>query len=164
MLLFLLPLLAVTGDGIPETPTAPPRLTCDTPAGLTALLANGVLDQRGLVGLRLHPPGLPGHAEESLEAWSFRGRSRVALLIQLPEAVLPASRIFRATLRASSPRSELKVVGVLQLAPTPTEPDTRVVVEAEAEFRDARGVYTLELQDAEGQRLLVLTRVRFPPL
>lgn len=159
MLLFLLPLLATADAGTPEAPQ-----TCQPLVGISEMLSEGLLDQRGIKTLRLHAPGLPAPASDAgiHHIVSFRSFQRVALLIEFSEGASLSGRAFRATLSAPGLQA-LTIVQVLQVDPTPESEKTRIIVEAPARVAEARGVYTLELQDAEGRQLLVLPGVRFPP-
>ncbi|RKH49894.1 DUF2381 family protein [Corallococcus llansteffanensis] len=159
MLLFLLPLLATADAVAPEPPQ-----TCQPLVGISTLLSEGLLDRRGIKTLRLQVPDPPAPASEAgiLHIGSFRSVQRVALLIEFSEGASLSGRPFRATLSAPGLQA-LTVVQVLQVDPTPEYEKTRIIVEAAATVTNARGVYTLELQDAEGRRLLVLPGVRFPP-
>lgn len=154
MLLFLLPLLAIADAGDPEPPQ-----TCQPFVGISALLAHGLLDQRGVQALTLL---VPASEAGILHIRSFRSSQRVALLIEFSEGASLSGRSFRATLSTPGLQA-LTVVQVLQIDPASETEKTRIIVEATARVAEARGVYTLELQDAEGTRLLVLPGVRFPP-
>ncbi|WP_158620129.1 DUF2381 family protein [Corallococcus sicarius] len=132
--------------------------------GISALLSEGLLDQRGVQPLTLVVPAPPVPASEAgiLHIGSFRSFQRVAVLIEFSEGASLPGRAFRATLSAPGLQT-LTVVQVLQIDATPESEKARIIVEAAATVTSARGVYTLELQDAEGQRLLILPGVRFPP-
>ncbi|WP_374268716.1 hypothetical protein [Corallococcus sp. RDP092CA] len=70
-----------------------------------------------------------------------------------------------AKARLSGPHHQtVKVVEVMEVTPDSEGGVTQIIVEAEAQPLEARGIYTLELQDAEGTRLLVLPGVRFPSI
>ena len=158
MLLFLLPLLA-TADAV-----TPEAQTCRNLVGVSALLSERLLDERGVQAQKLlaPAPSFPAIEPGLLLVRSFRSSQRVALLIEFSEEVSLSGRPFRASLSAPGLQA-LTVVQVLQVDPASSSEMTRVIVEATATVTSARGVYTLELQDAEGQRLLVLPGVRFPP-
>ncbi|RKG98190.1 DUF2381 family protein [Corallococcus sp. CA053C] len=159
MLLFLLPLLATAEAAAPE-----PQPTCPLLVGISTLLAERLLDQRGVQALQLlvPAPSFPAIEPGLLQVRSFRSFQRVAVLIELAEEVSLSGRPFRAILSAPGLQT-LTVVQVLQIDPKSESEKARIIVEATAKVAEARSVYTLELQDAEGRRLLVLPGVRFPP-
>lgn len=159
MILFLLPLLATADVVVPEPPQ-----TCQPLVGISALLSEGLLDQRGIKALKVSAaaPSFPAIETGLLQVRSFRSFQRVALLIEFTEGASLSGRPFQASLSAPGLQA-LMVVQVLQVDPAQENEKTRIIVEAAATMTSARGVYTLELQDAEGRRLLVLPGVRFPP-
>jgi hypothetical protein len=149
VLLVLLSILAVSDGGTSE-------LLRDRPPGLTTLLAEGLMDQRGIRVLALSQG-----SSDVIGATGFRSHNRVALYIKLAAGSLPANSIVRASLADSNTRP-LKILNVLQLEPSVKEPTIRVIVEAEADSVKVRESYTMELQNEEGQPLIVLKEMRFP--
>lgn len=165
MPLFLLPLLAAMDVVVSGAPDPNPPQACHAVLGLTAMLSDALMDQQGVKGVQFSVPGPSSTAmeAETFQARSFRSLRRVALLIEVPDGMSLSGRVSHASLR--TPRLQaLRVVQVLQLDPTAEDDKTRIIVEAAAALTEAHGVYTLELQDAEGTRLLVLPGVRFPDL
>ncbi|WP_223641247.1 DUF2381 family protein [Corallococcus sp. EGB] len=158
MLLFLLPFLAAADGGV-SGDTAP--LLSEQPCpdvGLAAMLSTKLLDQRGVQTLQLDAPEM-GLAGAEFQVRSFRSVHRVAVQLEFSGRTALTGRAARASLRGPSHQT-LRVVEVLEVVSG--SETARIIVEAEARPLEARGVYTLELQDAEGTPLLVLPGVRFP--
>ncbi|MFP2898399.1 hypothetical protein [Corallococcus sp. 4LFB] len=158
MLLFLLSFLAAADGGVSADAATPlPEQVCPD-VGLAAMLSNTTLDQRGVMALELR--GLP---DAAFQVRSFRSASRVAVQLELSGPTPLSGKVARASLMGPN-HQPLRIVEVMEVAPDSEDGIARIIVEAEAQSREARGVYTLELQDAEGTRLLVLPGVRFPSI
>nr|WP_253899858.1 DUF2381 family protein [Corallococcus carmarthensis] len=156
--MFLLPFLAAADGGMSADAATPlPEQVCPD-VGLAALLSEKILDQRGV-----KPLALKGLLGAEFQVRGFRSASRVAVQLEFSGPTPLSGKIARASL--SSPNHQtLRVVEVAEVAPDTEGGTSQIIVEAEAEPQEARGVYTLELQDAEGTRLLVLPGVRFPSI
>ncbi|NOK39271.1 DUF2381 family protein [Corallococcus exercitus] len=160
MLLFLIPFLAAADGGVPDDAATPlPAQVCPD-VGLAAMLSAEILGQGGVQTLELKGPD-PGPSGPEFQFRSFRSARRVAVQLEFPGRLPLSGRVARASLSGPNHQT-LSVVEVIEVAPDPEDGIARIIVEAEAQPREARGVYTLELQDAEGTRLLVLPGVRFP--
>lgn len=162
MLLFLLPFLAAADGGVSDDTVTPhPEQVCPD-VGLTTMLSKLLLDQRGIQTLELK--GLEsGPSRAEFQVRSFRSTQRVAVQLEFAGRTTLPGRVSRASFRGPNHQT-LKVVEVVEVAPAAEDGTARIIVEAEAQLRDVRGVYTLELQDAEGTQLLVLPGVRFPSI
>ncbi|NOJ98562.1 DUF2381 family protein [Corallococcus coralloides] len=158
MLLFLLPFLAAADGGVSDDAPAPlPEQVCPG-VGLATMLSKQLLDQRGAQTLELK--GLSG---AEFQVRSFRSAGRVAVQLEFSGRTFLPSKAAKASLSGPNHQA-LRVVEVIEVAPAPEDGIARIIVEIEAQPREARGVYTLELQDAEGTKLLVLPGVRFPSI
>ncbi|NRD66779.1 DUF2381 family protein [Corallococcus exiguus] len=155
MLLFLLPFLATADGGVSDKPACPD-------VGLAVLLSEKVLGQGGVQALEMEEP-VTGPSGTEFRVRSFRSARRVAVQLEFSGGMPLSSRAVRASLIGPNHQA-LKIVEVIEVALGSEDGTARIIVEAEAQPREARGVYTLELQDAEGTRLLVLPRVRFPSI
>ncbi|WP_375755923.1 hypothetical protein [Corallococcus exercitus] len=155
MLLFLLPFLAAADGGVADAATPLPEQVCPD-VGLAAMLSKTLLDQRGVKTLELKGP-----SGAEFQVRIFRSASRVAVQLEFSGPLPLSGKVAKASLNGPNHQT-LRVVEVMEVAPNAEDGTARIIVEAEAEPREARGVYTLELQDAEGTRLLVLPGVRFP--
>ncbi|RYZ16561.1 MAG: DUF2381 family protein [Myxococcaceae bacterium] len=159
MLLLLIPLLTSAEAMADDVPAPTPQQTCHASAELTLLLSEGLIDGRGLKILQ--SANGPIHEEGAPRVRSFRAARRVALIVELPEGSSPPGGALRASLTAPGLQS-LEVLKVLQVAPRSASDRAWIIVEASALPIEGRGVYTLELLDAEGTRFLALPGVRFP--
>lgn len=132
---------------------------------LSALLSSGILDAQGVTALRLDAleSTSPVNDKAGLQVRSFRSSQRIAVLIELPEGASLPDKDLRASLSAPRPQV-LPALQVLQFPPSSTSERARIIVEAPASVAEARGIYTLELLDADGTRFLILPGVRFPNL
>ncbi|NNC07138.1 DUF2381 family protein [Corallococcus exiguus] len=163
MLLFLLPFLAAADGGVSHDDAAipPPAQVC-VDVGLSVMLAEKMLDQRGVQTLDLKGPET-GSSGAEFQFMSFRSARRVAVQLKFSGRTFLSGKAAKASL--SGPNHQvLRVVEVREVAPESETEAARIIVEAEAQAHEARGVYTLELQDAEGTKLLVLPGVRFPSI
>lgn len=163
MLLFLLPFLAAADGGVSNDDAAipPPEQVC-ADVGLSAMLAETSLDQRGVQTLELKGPET-GFSGAEFQFMSFRSARRVAVQLRFSGRTPLSGKAAKASLSGPNHQT-LRVVEVLDVVPESGTEATQIIVEAEAQAHEARGVYTLEIQDAEGTRLLVLPGVRFPPI
>ncbi|WP_158616325.1 MULTISPECIES: DUF2381 family protein [Corallococcus] len=150
MLLFLLPFLAAADGGVSDKQACPD-------VGLAVLLSEKTLGQGGVQTLDMDDP------VTGLRFRSFRSMRRVAVLLEFAGGVPLSGSVTHAVLRGPN-QQLLKVVEVIEAAPDSEGGPARIIVEAEAQPREARGIHTLELQDAEGTQLLVLPGVRFPSI
>lgn len=134
------------------------------PQGLAGLLSMGRLgsgrvEDIDLVQTISRGPGL---AVPVRQAYSYRSALRLAVDVSLgfPEGGQP----WKATGAALRDRSgkELNVLQVWQVAPTSSEKNVRVIVEAEATPDPVRGPFTLKLWEADGPRTVTLGNVTFP--
>ncbi|GMU02346.1 hypothetical protein KH5H1_64660 [Corallococcus caeni] len=158
MLLFLLPFLAAADGGVSADAVTPlPDQVCPV-VGLAAMLSKTTLDQRGVKALELR--GLSG---VEFQVRSFRSARRVSVQLEFSGPMPLSGKVARASLMGPN-HQPLTIVEVIEVAPAPEDGIARIIVEAEAQPREAHGVYTLELQDAEGTRLLVQPGVRFPSI
>lgn len=155
MLLFLLPFLAAADGGVSDQQACPD-------VGLAVLLSEQILGQGGVQTLAREEPAT-GPSGGEFRVRSFRSASRVAVQLMFSGGVPLSGKATRAVLSGPNHQT-LKVVEVIERAPDSEIGSARIIVEAEALPREARGVYTLELQDEEGTRLLVLPGVRFPSI
>ncbi|MBZ4330977.1 DUF2381 family protein [Corallococcus interemptor] len=158
MLLFLLPFLAVADGGTSGDAVIPPPEQVCPDVGLAAMLSAALLEQRGVQALQLEGPSNAG-----FQVRTFRSARRVAVQLEFPGSTLLPGTVTRAILGGSNHQT-LRVVEVIEVPPRSEARTARIIVEAEAQLREARGVYTLELQDAAGTQLLVLPGVRFPTI
>ncbi|AFE03408.1 hypothetical protein COCOR_00311 [Corallococcus coralloides DSM 2259] len=162
MLLFLLPFLAAADGGMSDDAATPlPEQVC-ADIGLSAMLAEMILDQRGVQMLELRGPET-GSSGAEFHFMSFRSARRVAVQLKFFGRTPLPGKAAKASLHGPNHQT-LRVVGVVEVAPDAEDGTVRIIVEAEAQAHEARGVYTLELQDAEGTKLLVLPGVRFPSI
>ncbi|RKG58412.1 DUF2381 family protein [Corallococcus sp. CA054B] len=163
MLLFLLPFLAAADGGVSDddTATPPPEQVC-ADVGLSTMLAETILDQRGVQTLELKGPET-GSSGAEFQSISFRSARRVAVRLEFSGRSSLSGKAAKASLSGPNHQT-LRVVEVLDVASESGTETAQIIVEAEAQAHEARGVYTLELQDAEGTRLLVLPGVRFPSI
>ncbi|MGE6757263.1 hypothetical protein ACQKGO_04545 [Corallococcus interemptor] len=150
MLLFLFPFLAAADGGVPDKQACPD-------VGLAVLLSERVVGQGGVQTLELERP------VTGFRVRSFRSVRRVAVLLEFSGGMPLSGGVTHAVLRGPNQQT-VKVVEVIEAAPDSEGGPARIIVEAEAQPREARGLYTLELQDAEGTQLLVLPGVRFPSI
>ncbi|RYZ14518.1 MAG: DUF2381 family protein [Myxococcaceae bacterium] len=158
VLLFLLPFLAAADGGVSNDAATPlPEQVC-VDVGLAAMLSKALLDQRGAKAFELK-----GSSGAEFQVRAFRSARRVAVQLEFSGRVPLPRRVVRASLSGPNHQT-LRVMEVIEVNPDSEDGTARIIVEAEAESREARGVYTLELQDMEGTRLLVLPGVRFPSI
>nr|WP_253895746.1 DUF2381 family protein [Corallococcus exercitus] len=156
--MFLLPFLAAADGGVSADAATPlPEQVCPD-VGLAAMLSKKFLDQRGV-----KPLGLKELAGAEFQVRSFRSALRVAVQLEFSGPTPLSGKVARASLMGPN-HQPLRIVEVIEVAPDPEDGIARIIVEAEAQPREARGVFTLEFQDAEGTRLLVLPGVRFPSI
>ncbi|MBN9681105.1 MULTISPECIES: DUF2381 family protein [unclassified Corallococcus] len=162
MLLFLLPFLAAADGGVSDdTATLLSEQSCPD-VGLAAILSTAVLGQGGVQTLQLKAPET-GASGAMFQVRSFRSARRVAVQLEFSVRTPLPSKAAKASLRGPNHQT-LRVVEVLEVASGSEAESAQIIVEAEAQSQEARGVYTLELQDAEGAKLLVLPGVRFPSI
>ncbi|WP_434301353.1 hypothetical protein [Corallococcus exiguus] len=155
MLLFLVPLLAAADGGVSDKQACPD-------VGLAVLLSEKILGQGGVQTLEMEELVTSPSGGE-FRVRSFRSVRRVAVQLEFSGGMPLSGRVTRASF--SGPKNQtLKIVEVIEVAPDSEDGIARIIVEAEAQPREARGVYTLEFQDAEGTRLLILPGVRFPSI
>ncbi|RKH55431.1 DUF2381 family protein [Corallococcus aberystwythensis] len=162
MLLFLLPLLAAADGGVPDDAAIPVSERACPDVGLTAMLSEALLDQKGVRTLQLKTPETDS-SDAMFQVRTFRSALRVAVQLEFSGRTSLSGKVSRASLSGPNQQT-LRVVAARQLDPTSEAETARIIVEAEALTLEARGIYTLELQDAEGTRLLVLPGVRFPSI
>lgn len=155
MLLFLLPFLAAADGGVSDKRACPD-------VGLAVLLSEKILGQGGIETLEMEGP-VTVLSGAKFRVRSFRSARRVAVQLEFPGRMPLSGRVTRVSFNGPE-HHPLKVVEVIEVAPDSEDGIARIIVEAEAQPREARGVYTLELQDAEGTKLLVLPGVRFPSI
>ncbi|MHA7627438.1 hypothetical protein [Corallococcus sp. M7] len=158
MLLFLLPFLAAADGGVSGDAATPLPVQVCPDAGLATMLSTEILEQRGVQTLELKGP-----SDTDFQVRSFRSARRIAVQLEFPGRMPLPSRVARASLSGPNHQT-LKVVEVIEVDPRSEARTAQIIVEAEAQPQEARGVYTLELQDAEGTKLLVLPGVRFPSI
>nr|WP_242589093.1 DUF2381 family protein [Corallococcus macrosporus] len=152
--MLLIPLLAAAHGGVCDEDCAS--------AGLTAMLSEDLLDQKGVRALEVKTSEATS-SDPMFQVRTFRSVLRVAVQLEFPGRTSLPGKVSKASL--SGPKQQaLRVVATRQLDPTSEAGTARIIVEAEATVLEAGGVYTLELQDPEGTRLLVLPGVRFPSL
>jgi hypothetical protein len=155
VLLFLLPFLAAADGGASD------KQACSD-VGLAVLLSENILGQGGVQTLEMEEP-ITGPSGAVFRVRSFRSVSRIAVQLEFSGGIPLSGKAAKAVLRGPNHQT-LKVVEVIERNPDSEIGSARIIVEAEAQPREARGVYTLEIQDAEGTRLLVLPGVRFPSI
>nr|WP_253903440.1 DUF2381 family protein [Corallococcus exiguus] len=156
--MLLLPFLAAADGGVSNDAATPlPEQVCPD-MGLATMLSKKILDQRGVQTLELK--GLLG---TEFQVRSFRSVRRIAVQLEFSGRTSLPGKAAKASLSGPSHQT-LRVMEVVEVAPDSENGIAWIIVEAEAQSREARGVYTLELQDAEGTRLLVLPGVRFPSI
>ena len=155
MLLFLLPFLATADGGVSDKQACPD-------VGLAVLLSEKILGQGGVKTLDMEEP-VTGSSGVRFRVRSFRSARRVAVQLEFPGGIPLSGGATHAVLRGPNQQT-LMVVEVIEAAPDSEGGPARIIVEAEAQPREARGLHTLELQDAEGTQLLVLPGVRFPSI
>ncbi|HEX8824734.1 MAG TPA: DUF2381 family protein [Archangium sp.] len=127
---------------------------CSGQGGLTGLIENGWLGEKGVIARRL--PMVAQRPEDSLAVWtgiSYRavgpkGRGRVAVELELRNRGTVAWRPKGAAL-VGSKREELTGLTVWLLEPIPPGKLGRIVVELDATESEARGTYTLKLWAGE---------------
>jgi uncharacterized protein (TIGR02268 family) len=141
-----------------ETFHADRTKSCE-PESLTGLLRSGVMDTRGVlsrdlgVGIKLNM----GISARVVGGVTYRSAQRVALRLEvhLSEADAP----WKMESVALEPGLHLREVWPL----TPLPPGLSVIlIEADAEWKEAQGEYALELREAGGDRSIVLEGVQFP--
>nr|WP_249347276.1 DUF2381 family protein [Corallococcus exiguus] len=150
--MFLIPFLAAT-------PLS--EQTCSD-VGLAAMLSEALLDQKGVRTLQLKAPEVSS-LDAMFQVRTFRSARRVAVQLEFSGRTPLPGKAAKASLSGPNHQT-LRVVEVREVVPEPGTEAAQIIVEAEAQAREARGVYTLELLDAEGTRLLVLPRVQFPSI
>nr|WP_242594447.1 DUF2381 family protein [Corallococcus exiguus] len=153
--MFLLPFLAAADGVVSDKPACPN-------VGLAALLSEKILRQGGVQTLEMEEP-VTGPSGTMFRVRSFRSASRVAVQLEFSGGMPLSGKATRAVLSGPNHQA-LKVVEVIEREPDSEIGAARIIVEAEAQPREARGVFTLELQDAEGTRLLVVPGVKFPSI
>ncbi|CAM4526147.1 DUF2381 family protein [Corallococcus exiguus] len=155
MLLFLVPFLAAADGGASD------KQAC-TDVGLAVLLSEKILGQGGVQTLEMEEL-VTSPSGGDFRVRSFRSVRRVAVQLEFSGGMPLSGKATRAVLSGPNHQA-LKVVEVIERDPDSEIGSAMIIVEAEAQPREARGVYTLELLDAEGTRLLVLPGVRFPSI
>lgn len=137
-----------------------------SPEGLIGLLASRIVGEKGVVAARLELkvlPSLNNALAEMVQGYGYRSGTRVVveLFIKLPPGQEPWTA-GQAELVGSGRRA-LRVLRTWQRGPIGADTeDNRVWVEAEATTTETRGTFTLKVWEAQGQRSITVTGVRFP--
>ncbi|WP_211487157.1 DUF2381 family protein [Corallococcus exiguus] len=140
------------------------RAERSAPQGLAGLLSMGKVGSGGVEDSDLGKTISrgPGVAVVVRQAYGYRSALRVAVdvLMAFPEGGQP----WTATGAALRDRSgkELNMLQVWQVAPTSSEKNVRVIIEAEATPDSARGPFSLKMWEADGPRTVTLSNITFP--
>ncbi|WP_257454309.1 DUF2381 family protein [Archangium lipolyticum] len=140
---------------------------CSGQSGLTGLIENGWLGEKGVVARRLKGvTSRPGEPLEVRDVISYRAvgpkKGRVAVELELFNGGTVTWTPTGAAL-VGSKREELTGLTVRSLEPIPPGKSKRIVVELDAEESEARGTYTLKLWTGEaGAGGVNLDGVTFP--
>ncbi|PTL77923.1 DUF2381 family protein [Vitiosangium sp. GDMCC 1.1324] len=141
---------------------------CSGQGGLTALIANKWMDEKGVIARVLK--AVTSRPGGSLVAWkviSYRtvgpkGRGRVAVEMELRNRGTVTWTPTGAAL-VGAKREELTELTVWPLEPIPPGESLRIVVELNATEREARGTFTLKLWGGQdGAEGIALDGVTFP--
>ncbi len=134
------------------------------PEGLAGAVATGWMSKQGITTLEQRKPAPRSTGAALRQAVSFRAQDRVALSVELkPSSSEQPWSVGSAALIGTDGR-RLHITQLWQSGPTTEGAWVRVVVEAEARQEEAQGVYTLDLREAEGDRTLTVSPLRFPAL
>ncbi|WP_255204028.1 DUF2381 family protein [Myxococcus sp. AM011] len=135
------------------------------PTGLTGLFATGLLDEQGLLGVKLgqYHPRPQSILSRGTRAHVFRSTSRVAVALLLASAGgHPPWTASQATLTDAMGRRS-RELRVWQARPlTDDDTDVLLILETEAGPLELHEAYTLELRDGKDSRAIIIGPVRFP--
>lgn len=134
------------------------------PEGLAGAIAAGWLGADGITALDPMKPVPRSTGAALRKAVSFRAQDRVGLSVELTlsSGERPWSAGSAALTGADGRR--LHIIQLWQSGSTTEDSWVRIVVEAEAGRQEAQAVYTLELREAEGDRSVTVSPLRFPAL
>lgn len=135
------------------------------PGGIAGLIASGQMDKQGVMARVLTEAVTksPGNALVTLEVYSYRGASRIAvdLVMENPRGAQPWTTA--GVLLTSRTGMELKVLPVWQRGPIEADGQRQhIVVEAAATTEEAQGLFTLKLWEAGTGRTVTLSGISFP--
>lgn len=135
------------------------------PGGLTGLIAARQMDNKG-VPTRLLTEAVtksPGNALLTLEVYSYRAASRVAVELVMENPRGEQSWVTAGAMLVGRTGMELKVLPVWQRAPMEAAGKRQqIVVEATATREEAQGPFTLKLWEAGTGRTVTLSGIAFP--
>ena len=135
------------------------------PGGIAGLIAAGQMDKQGVM-VRVLTEAVtksPGNALVTLEVYSYRGASRIAvdLVMENPQGAQPWTTA--GALVTSRTGMELKVLPAWQRGPIEADGKRQhIVVEASATTQEAQGPFTLKLWEAGTGRTVTLSGISFP--
>jgi len=141
------------------------RSEAKQPGGLRGLLASGVVDNSGLAAKQVNATTVPSpsNALALMSAWTYRSASRVAVEVELAHSAGAAPWTVEGAALTNEAGQSLRVLPVWQSESiTPDSRPLRIVVEAEASGKEARGPFTLKLWEAGGKRAVTLGNITFP--